>query len=162
MTDMDWAKMFSGGMAQTVAAFGTTGTQMADAIKNIGAMAASANVPLEELLAILGQLQTTMPRAEAGMLYKAFIQKVGQAGKELGLTFTDAQGRMQGIVPILQALQKKFPDLASVAAQMQLQKAFDTDEEVKFILQMTAGLDTLQDNIDGVKQAMLGGTAVTE
>ncbi|MHB9129774.1 MAG: phage tail tape measure protein [Armatimonadota bacterium] len=162
MTDMAWAQMFSGGMAQTVAAFKTTGAQMAEAIKNIGAMAASANVPLEEQLAILGQLQTTMPGAEAGTLYKAFIQKVGVAGKELGLTFTDAQGHMLGIVPILQTLKQKFPDLASVAAQMQLQKAFGTDEAVKFILQMTAGLDTLQGNINGVKQAMQDGTAVTE
>jgi len=162
MSDMAWAQMFSGGMAQTVAAFKTTGAQMAEAIKNIGAMAASANVPLQEQLAILGQLQTTMPGAEAGTLYKAFIQKVGSAGKTLGLTFTDAQGHMLGIVPILETLKKKFPDLASVAAQMQLQKAFGTDEAVKFILQMTAGLDTLQGNIDGVKQAMQGGTAVTE
>jgi TP901 family phage tail tape measure protein len=161
MTDMQWAQMFSGAMAQTVAAFKTTGAQMADAIKNIGAMAASAQVPLEEQLAILGQLQTTMPGTEAGTLYKAFIQKVGQGGKELGLTFTDAQGHMLGIVPIIQALKQKFPDLANVAAQMQLQKAFGTDEAVKFILQMSAGLDTLQGNIDGVRQAMQGGTAVT-
>ena len=96
MSDMAWAQMFSGGMAQTVAAFKTTGAQMAEAIKNIGAMAASANVPLEEQLAILGQLQTTMPGAEAGTLYKAFIQKVGIAGKELGLTFTDAKGAHAG------------------------------------------------------------------
>ncbi|MHB9023432.1 MAG: phage tail tape measure protein [Armatimonadota bacterium] len=162
MTDMAWARMFSGAMAQTVAAFKTTGAQMAEAIKNIGAMAASANIPLEEQLAILGQLQTTMPGTEAGTLYKAFIQKVGQGGKALGLTFTDAQGHMLGIVPILQALQHKFPDLANVAAQMQLQKAFGTDEAVKFILQMSAGLETLQGNIAGVKQAMQGGTAVTE
>jgi len=162
MTDMQWARMFSGAMAQTVAAFKTTGAQMADAIKNIGAMAASAQVPLEEQLAILGQLQTTMPGAEAGTLYKAFIQKVGQGGKELGLTFTDAQGHMLGIVPILQALKQKFPDLANVAAQMQLQKAFGTDEAVKFILQMSAGMETLQGNIVGVRQAMQGGTAVTE
>ena len=162
MSDMDWAKMFSGAMAQTVAAFKTNGAQMAEAIKNIGAMAASANVPLEEQLAILGQLQTTMPGSEAGTLYKAFIQKVGQSGKALGLTFTDAQGHMLGIVPILQTLKQKFPDLANVAAQMQLQKAFGTDEAVKFILQMTAGLDSLQGNIEGVRQAMHGGTAVTE
>ncbi|MHB9129997.1 MAG: phage tail tape measure protein [Armatimonadota bacterium] len=162
MTDMQWASMFSGAMAQTVAAFKTNGAQMAEAIKNIGAMAASAQVPLEEQLAILGQLQTTMPGSEAGTLYKAFIQKVGQGGKELGLTFTDMQGHMLGIVPIIQALKQKFPDLASVAAQMQLQKAFGTDEAVKFILQMSAGLDSLQGNIDGVRQAMQGGTAVTE
>ena len=162
MSDMEWARMFSGGMAQTVAAFKTTGAQMADAIKNIGAMAASANIPLEEQLAILGQLQTTMPGSEAGTLYKAFIQKVGIAGKELGLNFTDAKGHMLGIVPILQILQQKFPDLANVAAQMQLQKAFGTDEAVKFILQMSAGMDTLQGNIEGIKQSRQGGTAVTE
>jgi len=162
MTDMQWARMFSGAMAQTVAAFKTNGAQMADAIKNIGAMAAAAQVPLEEQLAILGQLQTTMPGVEAGTLYKAFIQKVGQGGKELGLTFTDAQGHMLGIVPILTALRQKFPDLANVAAQMQLQKAFGTDEAVKFILQMAAGMNTLKGNINGVRQAMLGGTAVTE
>jgi len=162
MSDMDWATMFSGGLAQTVAAFKSSGAAMADAIKNIGAMASAAQVPLEEQLAILGQLQTTMPGTEAGTLYKSFIQKVGQGGKALGLTFTDAQGHMLGIVPILRALQQKFPDFANVAAQMELQKAFGTDEAVKFILQMSAGLDTLQENIDGVKQAMLGGTAVTE
>jgi len=162
MSDMDWAAMFSGGLAQTVAAFKSSGAAMADAIKNIGAMASAAQVPLEEQLAILGQLQTTMPGTEAGTLYKSFIQKVGQGGKALGLTFTDAQGHLLGIVPILRALQQKFPDFANVAAQMELQKAFGTDEAVKFILQMSAGLDTLQENIGGVKQAMLGGTAVTE
>ena len=162
MSDMAWARMFSGAMAQTVAAFKTTGAQMAEAIKNIGAMATSANIPLEEQLAILGQLQTTMPGTEAGTLYKSFIQKVGQGAKGLDLTFTDAQGHMLGIVPILQTLKQKFPDLASVAAQMQLQKAFGTDEAVKFILQMSAGMETLQGNIEGVKQAMQGGTAVTE
>jgi len=39
MSDMEWATAFSGAMAQTVAAFKTTGPQMAEAIKNIGAVA---------------------------------------------------------------------------------------------------------------------------
>jgi hypothetical protein len=39
MNDMEWATAFSGAMAQTVASFKTNGTQMADAIKNIGAVA---------------------------------------------------------------------------------------------------------------------------
>jgi hypothetical protein len=69
---------------------------------------------------------------------------------------------MLGIVPIIQTLKAKFPDLANVAAQMELQKAFGTDEAVKFILQMASGVDTLQGNIEGVRQAMVGGTVVTE
>ncbi len=40
MTEMQWASAFSGAMAQTVASFKTNGQQMADAIKNIGVVAA--------------------------------------------------------------------------------------------------------------------------
>ncbi len=99
MSDMEWATAFSGAMAQTVASFKTNGTQMADAIKNIGAVAAANNVPLQEQLAILGQLQTTMPGSEAGTLYKAFIMKAAEAGDQLGLSFTDTTGRLKGVIP---------------------------------------------------------------
>ena len=44
-------------------------------------MAAASNVPLQEQLAILGQLQTTMPGTEAGNLYKAFMMKVAAASE---------------------------------------------------------------------------------
>lgn len=162
MSDMEWATAFSGGMAQTVASFKTTGAQMADAIKNIGAVAASSNVPLQEQLAILGQLQTTMPGSEAGTLYKAFIMKAAEAGDELGLSFTDTTGRLKSVIPILQEIQSKFPDLSQAAAQVQLKKAFGSDEAVKFVLQMSAGMQTLEGNIRTVEQAMAGGTVVTE
>lgn len=104
MSDISWAKMFSGAMAETVAVFKTTGPQMAEAIKNIGAIAAASNVPLQEQMAILGQLQTTMPGSEAGTLYKAFMLQVAKAGQKLGLSFVDARGQLKGIVPILQEL----------------------------------------------------------
>lgn len=162
MNDMEWATAFSGAMAQTVAAFKTTGPQMADAIKNIGALAASSNVPLEEQLAIMGQLQTTMPGAEAGTLYKAFMMKVTEAGQELGLSFVGAGGQLKGILPILQELKSKYPDLSQAAAQVELKKAFGSDEALKFVLQMSAGMETLEGNIQGIAKAMRGGTAVTE
>jgi len=161
-SDMDWAKAFSGAMAQTVAAFKTTGPQMAEAIKNIGATAAASNVPLNEQLAILGQLQTTMPGSEAGTLYKAFIMKAAEAGKELGLPFVDATGRLKGIIPILQEIQNRFPDLSQAGAQVLIKKAFGSDEAVKFILQMSAGMDSLGQNIRSIESAMKAGTATTE
>lgn len=161
MSDIDWAKAFSGALAQTVAVFKTTGPQMAEAIKNVGAIAAAANVPLQEQLAILGQLQTTMPGSEAGTLYKAFMMKVAEAGDELGLSFVDASGRLKGILPILEEVKRKFPDLSQAAAQVQLKKAFGSDEAVRFLLQMSMGMDQLEGNIKSVEQAMKGGTAVT-
>lgn len=162
MSDMDFGAMFSGGISKAVQQFKTTGPQMADAIKNIGALAASANVPMAEQLAILGQLQTTMPGSEAGTLYKSFIMKAAEAGNELGLAFTDAQGHMKGVVPIIQEIQKKFPDLASAAAQTQLKKAFGSDEAVKFVLSMSSQIGLLENNINAMGDAMKGGSATTE
>lgn len=162
MTDMQWATAFSGAMAETVASFKTTGTQMADAIKNIGAVAAAANIPLQEQLAVLGQLQTTMPGSEAGTLYKAFIMKAAEAGDQLGLSFTDTSGRLKGVIPILQEIKRQFPDLSQAAAQVKLKKAFGSDEAVKFLLQMSAGMETLEGNIQSVERAIRSGTVVTE
>lgn len=161
LTDMEWAQQFSGAMAQTVAGFKTNGVQMADAIKNIGAVAAASNVPLEEQLAILGQLQTTMPGSEAGTLYKAFIMKAAKAGEELGLEFIDSTGRLKSVIPILEEVKSKFPDLSQAAAQVELKKAFGSDEAVKFLLQMSQGMDSLGENIDSIRSAMRQGTAVT-
>lgn len=161
MSDMEWARTFSGALAQTVGVFKTTGPQMAEAIKNIGAIAAASNVPLQEQMAILGQLQTTMPGSEAGTLYKAFMMKVAEAGKELGLSFIDSTGKLKGIVPILEELKRGFPDLSQAAAQVKLKKAFGSDEAVRFLLQMSMGLDQLEGNIKSVGAAMKGGTAIT-
>jgi len=162
LSDMDWAKAFSGAMSQTVASFKTTGVQMADAIKNVGATAAASNVPLAEQLAILGQLQTTMPGSEAGTLYKSFILHAAEAGDELGLSFVDATGRLRGVLPILQEIQSKFRDLAQAAAQVELKKAFRSDEALKFVLQMSQGTEALEGNIQSISRAMKNGTAVTE
>lgn len=161
-SDVEWSRAFAGAMAQTVASFKTTGRQMADAIKNIGAVAASSNVPLQEQLAILGQLQTTMPGSEAGTLYKAFIMKAAEAGEKLGLSFVDSTGRLKGIVPILQEIKARFPDLCQAAAQVEIKKAFGSDEAVKFLLQMSQGMEALEGNIRAIERAMKGGTAVTE
>ncbi len=162
MSDMVWAETFAGAMAQTVASFKTNGKQMSDAIKNIGAIASSANIPLQEQLAILGQLQTTMPGSEAGTLYKAFIMKAAEAGDKLGVTMTDANGRLLGIVPMMEAIRRKFPDMTLAATQVEIKKAFGSDEAVKFLLQMSQGLDGLRENIQSVKHAMDTGTAVTQ
>jgi hypothetical protein len=111
---------------------------------------------------VLGQLQTTMPGSEAGTLYKAFIMKAAEAGDELGLSFTDTSGRLRGVVPILQEIKRQFPDLSNAAAQVKLKKAFGSDEAVKFLLQMSAGTESLEGNIQSVGRAMKTGTAVTE
>jgi TP901 family phage tail tape measure protein len=162
MNGMEWARAFSGAMAQTVASFKTNGTQMADALKKIGVAAAASNIPLNEQFAVLGQLQTTMPGSEAGTLYKAFISKAAEAGKALGLSFTDSGGRLKGVVPILQAIKRQFPDLSNAAAQGKLKKAFGSGDAFRFLLQMSAGMESLEGHIQSVGRAMKSGTLLTE
>lgn len=103
--------------------------------------AEASNIPLQEQPAILGQLQTTMPGSEAGTLYKAFIMKAAEAGEQLGLSFVDSTGRLKGVIPILQEIKSRFPDLTQAAAQVQIKKAFSSDEAVKFLLQISQGME---------------------
>lgn len=161
LTDMQWAETFSGALAQTVQSFKTTGAQMAEAIKNVGATAAASNIPLNEQLAILGTLQTTMPGSEAGTLYKAFIMKAAEAGEKLGLSFVGPTGQLKGILPILEEVQHAFPDLSQAAAQVKIKEAFGSDEAVKFLLQITMNAQALATGIDSVGNAMQRGTALT-
>ena len=50
---------------------------MAGAIKMLGASATNANVPMEEQLAILGQLQATMSGTEAGTKIQVIFEHCG-------------------------------------------------------------------------------------
>ena len=45
---------------------------------------------------------------------------------------------------------------------MQIKKAFGSDAAVKFLLQMSQGMESLEGNISSIEQAMKSGTAVTE
>ena len=162
MTDIEWARAFSGALAQTVQSFKTTGAEMAEAIKNLGATAAIAKVPLNEQLAILGQLQTSMPGTEAGSHYKSFMMHAAAAGEKLGLSFIGPTGQLKGIIPILEEVKRKFPDLSQAAAQMKIKEAFGREEAVQFLLQISQRMGPLARSIDSVGRAMRGGTVLTE
>lgn len=69
MSDLEFGEMFSAGIATAVKNYKTSGSEMASAISALGATATNANVPLEEQLAIMGQLQTTMSGSEAATKY---------------------------------------------------------------------------------------------
>lgn len=75
MSDLEFGEMFSAGIATAVKNYKTSGSEMASAISALGATATNANVPLEEQLAIMGQLQTTMSGSEAATKYKSFLNQ---------------------------------------------------------------------------------------
>lgn len=147
MSDMEFGEMFSAGLSDSVRAFKTSGSGMAQAIQTLGASATTSNVPLEEQLSILGMLQATMSGSEAGTKYKAFLQAAAGASKELGLEFTDANNRLLSMPEILAKLRGKFGETMDAAEKMQLKKAFGTDEAVALIDLMYSKTGELESNI---------------
>ena len=99
--DIEFGKYFSAGISKAVQAFKTSGPQMSAAISALGAAATSNKVPLQEQLAILGQLQTTMSGSEAATKYKSFLGQAAGAGKKLGLSFTDSNNKLMSTTEIL-------------------------------------------------------------
>lgn len=161
LSDSEWIDQFSGGLSKTAGIFRTEGASMAAAISNIGAVASSAGRPMEEQLAIMGQLQMTMSGEEAGVLYKNFILNAVDAGKKLGLEFVNAEGRMKSVSEILRLIMQKYPDLQQAQAQTDIQEAFGSDRAIRFVLQASQGIEKLDENIQLIRKSMLEGTKIT-
>ena len=161
LSDMEFGEMFSAGIAESVRAFKTSGSGMAQAIKTLGASATTAQVPLEEQLAILGSLQATMSGSEAGTKYKAFLRSATKGGEALGLSFTDANNQLLSMPEILELLRGKFGDTMDAAEKMELQKAFGDAEAVALIDLLYNKTGDLQDSIVSLYGAMGDGMGVT-
>lgn len=160
LNDIQFGEMFSAGIAESVRAFKTSGSGMAQGIQTLGASATTANVPLEEQLAILGMLQATMSGSEAGTKYKAFLRTAAKGGEALGLSFLDANNQLLSMPEILAQLRGKFGETMDAAEKMELQKAFGDTEAVALIDLMYSKTGDLQDNILSLYDAMGQGTGV--
>jgi TP901 family phage tail tape measure protein len=161
LSDVQFGEMFSAGIAASVQAFKTDGSKMAQAISTLGATATNANIPLEEQLTILGTLQATMPGAEAGTKYKAFLNAAAGAGGKLGLSFLDTNGQLLSTTAILDSLRAKFGPTMSAAEKLQIKKAFGTDEAVAFLDLLYSKTGQLADGMTSVSSAMGQGSGFT-
>lgn len=162
MSDLEFGEMFSAGIATAVRLYKTSGDGMADAISMLGATATNAQVPLEEQLAILGQLQTTMSGSEAATKYKSFLNTAASAGEKLGLTFLDTNNQLLSMPEILEALRGKYGDTLDAVEKQQLKEAFGTDEAIALIDLLYQNTDQLKSGIDDLQGAMSNGVGVTE
>ncbi len=160
LSDIDFAKVLSGGIAGAVKEFKTKGPAMAMAISNLGAAATNASVSMQEQFAVLGMLQQTLPGERAGTAYAAFIRDVAKAGKELGLNFLDANKQLRSMPEILDILHRKFGDSLDALEKMKLQKAF-SEESIRVVDLMYTKVGELTGNVEKMRQAMGRGEAFT-
>ena len=162
MSDLEFGEMFSSGIATAVKNYKTAGSEMASSISMLGATATNNNVPLEEQLAILGQLQTTMSGSEAATKYKSFLNQAASAGEKLGLTFVDANNQLLSTPEILETLKTKYGDTIDAVEKTELKSAFGTDEAIAMIDLLYKDVDGLTGGIDSLAESMKSGKAVTE
>ena len=162
LSDLEFGEVFSAGIATAVKNYKTSGSEMASAISALGATATNSNVSLEEQLAILGQLQTTMSGSEAATKYKAFLTQAAAAGKELGLTFVDSNNQLLSTPKILEKLKSKYGDTIDAVEKQELKKAFGTDEAVAMIDLLYNKTGTLKNGIEDLSGSMKKGAGVTK
>lgn len=162
MSDLEFGEMFSAGIATAVKNYKTSGSEMASAISALGATATNNNVPLEEQLAILGQLQTTMSGSEAATKYKSFLNTAASAGQKLGLTFLDTNNQLMSMPDILEQLRGKYGDTLDAMEKQELKEAFGTDEAIALIDLLYQNTDQLKSGIDDVSASMSQGVSATE
>lgn len=161
LSDFEFGELFSGGISAAVQAFKTTGPEMAGAISNLGAVATSALVPMEEQLSVLGMLQATMSGSEAGNRYRSFLKSAAEAGEQLGISFMDANRKLLPIPQVLEKIRGKYGETVDAVERMELQKAFGRIEALATVELLMPKIDALKGNISSLGQAMQTGTGTT-
>jgi len=141
--------------AKSVQMFKTTGKGMEDAFRSVGSLAQANGIAMANQFAVMGTLQATMPGAEAGTKYKAFLAGVLNAQDKLKMKFTDTKGAMLPMVDILEKIKAKYGDLDATDIS-KLSKGFGSQEAVMVITGLIDKTDQLRKSIASVSSADFG------
>lgn len=161
--DFEFGEKFSAAVSTSVKAFRTDGSDLSSGLSTLGAVATTFGVTLEEQLSILGSSKDAFNSAsEAATSYRAFLQNVGKAQEALGITMTDAQGKMLPMATILDSIKTEMGDLSDVSVMDDLKKAFGSDEAVKIITALVGKTDDLRKSKTMINEEMQKGAARTE
>lgn len=161
-SDTDFSEKFSAGISKSVEKFRTTGNETASFLSSLGTAAEKTGVSLAEVLAVGGELQATMTGSEAATKFQAFISSVASAGKDLGLSFLDANNRLKSIPEIIDTIKQKYGNTIDALESQELAEAFGTDEAVDMIDLLYDKTQNVVKSTKELSQAMNEGSAATE
>ncbi|ECF0925755.1 phage tail tape measure protein [Salmonella enterica subsp. enterica serovar Kambole] len=160
---VQFAEQLAGKMVYMRKVFGTEMGTIKDLMEGARGVGTNYGVGLDEQLAVLGQLNRTLG-TEASSAYEGFMTGAIEGGKKLGLSFTDATGKMLSMPEMLIKLQGKYGKSleGNLKAQAELDAAFGDSSAV--VKHLYGNVALLQRNItelggsDGLKrtQEMVG------
>ncbi|MFB9087277.1 phage tail tape measure protein [Erwinia tracheiphila] len=93
MGNVPFAEMMAGKAAYMAASFGNSLNEIREMVKSAGAAAGGAGVGMNEQLSVLGVLGKSNGAAAGGQ-YAAFLKNAVAGGRQLGVSLTDAQGKL--------------------------------------------------------------------
>ncbi|EBE9325977.1 phage tail tape measure protein [Salmonella enterica] len=154
---VQFAEQLAGKMVNMRKVFGTEMGTIKDLMEGARGVGTNYGVGLDEQLAVLGQLNRTLG-TEASSAYEGFMTGAVEGAKKLGLSFTDATGKMLSMPEMLIKLQGKYGKSleGNLKAQAELDAAFGDSSAV--VKHLYGNVALLQRNItelggsDGLKR----------
>lgn len=154
---VQFAEQLAGKMVYMRKTFGAEMGTIKDLMEGARGVGTNYGVGLDEQLAVLGQLSRTLG-TEASSAYEGFMTGAIDGAKKLGLSFTDATGKMLSMPEMLAKLQGKYGKSleGNLKAQAELDEAFGDSSAV--VKQLYGNVALLQRNItelggaDGLKR----------
>ncbi|ENZ7339436.1 phage tail tape measure protein [Klebsiella aerogenes] len=143
---VQFAEQLAGKMVYMRKTFGTEMATIKDLMEGARGVGTNYGVGLDEQLAVLGQLSRTLG-TEASSAYEGFMTGAIDGAKKLGLSFTDATGKMLSMPEMLIKLQGKYGKSleGNLKAQAELDAAFGDSSAV--VKQLYGNVAWLQRNI---------------
>ncbi|EDW2602770.1 phage tail tape measure protein [Salmonella enterica subsp. enterica] len=157
MGKVQFAEQLAGKMVYMRKVFGTEMGTIKDLMEGARGVGTNYGVGLDEQLAVLGQLNRTLG-TEASSAYEGFMTGAVEGAKKLGLSFTDATGKMLSMPEMMIKLQGKYGKSleGNLKAQAELDAAFGDSSAV--VKHLYGNVALLQRNItelggsDGLKR----------
>ncbi|MCC8380186.1 phage tail tape measure protein [Xenorhabdus sp. PB30.3] len=137
--------------------FGTSMSEITDLMEGARAAGTQFGVGMDEQLAVLGELNRSLG-GEASGAYESFITNAEASGRKLGLSFTNASGKLLSMPEMLEKLQAKYGKSieGNLKAQAEIEAAFGDSAVV--VKQLYGNVDVLRKNMtalganDGMKR----------
>jgi TP901 family phage tail tape measure protein len=159
-SDTEFAEKMGAALVKAHRAFGSTAKGMGKALNELGDTGSKSGAAPAEQMAVINTLGGGK---KAGAGYKAILENIPQAGKKLGMSFLDDQGKAKSMVQILKEIENgyaKAKDKSKFKAK--LKEAFGGSKEAVAALSTLQGKSgELREKIFSLNQAMAKGKGYT-
>lgn len=167
MSDLKWGETFTSGLAASVKAFKTNGSEMQQSIEGVGKTAAQLGMGMTEQFAVLGTLQTSMSAGESGTALASYARSAAKAHKyfednNIDVQILDGQGQLRDTIAVMADIRAAYGQKIDGFEAAEIQKAFGRAEAVKVISGLIDNQETYNTGFKEIAAGMKEGRKFTD